>query len=35
MSSDELRDQKRDAEGKATLPVSEDKLMSARARLWE
>ena len=35
MSCDELRDQKRDAKSRATLPISEDMLMAARARLWE
>ena len=35
MSCDELRDQKRDAKSRATVPISEDMLMAVRVRLWE
>ena len=33
-SCDEIREFKRDAKSRATLPVSEDMLMEARVRLW-
>ena len=33
-SCDEIRESKKDAKSKAMLPVSEDMLMEARARLW-
>ena len=35
MTCDELRGHKREAKGRATLPVSEDMIMAARVRLWE
>ena len=34
LSCDELREQKKEAKSKATLPVSEDMLSAARVRLW-
>ncbi len=34
MSCDELREHKKEAKSKATLPVSEDMIMEARIRLW-
>ena len=34
LSCDEIREHKKDAKSKATLPVSEDMLMEARRRLW-
>ena len=35
MSCDELRDHKKEAKSRATLPISEDMIAAARARLWE
>ena len=35
MSCDELRDHKKEAKSKVTLPISEDMITAARARLWE
>ena len=35
MSCDELRDRKKEAKSKVTLPFSEDMIAAARARLWE